>query len=59
VPSKNDITGDVIKSKVGTPDKYADGWERIFGNKTQKTENVGNEDLLEKSNESKESESSA
>ena len=33
--SKNDVTGDVIKSKVGVPDKYADGWERIFGNKIQ------------------------
>lgn len=37
--SKNDITGDTIQTKVGEQNKYADGWERIFGNKTQKTEN--------------------
>lgn len=28
--AKNDITGDSIKTKPGN-DKYAEGWERIFG----------------------------
>lgn len=28
--SKNDITGDDIKSKANSVD-YLDGWERIFG----------------------------
>lgn len=37
--SKNDITGDTIQTKVSEKNMYADGWERIFGNKTQKTEN--------------------
>lgn len=30
--SKNDITGDDIKSKTNS-EKYRDGWNRIFGNK--------------------------
>ena len=30
--SKNDITGDLIKSK-NSNQAYADGWDRIFGNK--------------------------
>lgn len=30
--SKNDITGDDIKSKTNSG-KYRDGWERIFGRK--------------------------
>lgn len=34
--AKNDVTGDLIKSKVGEQNKYADGWEKIFGNKVQK-----------------------
>lgn len=33
--SKNDITGDEIKSKTSS-DTYRDGWDRIFGNKTVK-----------------------
>jgi hypothetical protein len=31
--SKNDITGDSIKSKTGDQKKYADGWDAIFGKK--------------------------
>jgi hypothetical protein len=31
--SKNDVTGDNIITKVPSPD-YLDGWERIFGKKT-------------------------
>jgi len=33
--SKNDITGDSIRTKVkgGDNKKYADNWEKIFGNK--------------------------
>lgn len=30
--SKNDITGDEIKSKT-TSQKFRDGWDRIFGRK--------------------------
>ena len=30
--AKNDITGDAIRSKP-VSDKYAEGWERIFGKK--------------------------
>jgi hypothetical protein len=32
--SKNDITGDELKSKTNN-DKYRDGWDRIFGKKDQ------------------------
>ena len=32
--TRNDITGDLIKTKAnGDDDAYADGWERIFGKK--------------------------
>lgn len=50
--SKNDITGDTIKSKVGEHNKYADGWEKIFGNKTQKTEDKNDEGKTESGKES-------
>lgn len=33
--SKNDITGDDIKSKTSS-DQYREGWDRIFGNKQAK-----------------------
>lgn len=33
--TKNDITGDTLKSKVSNKN-YNDGWDRIFGNKNQK-----------------------
>lgn len=32
--TKNDVTGDSIKSKV-SDDKYREGWDRIFGNKNK------------------------
>lgn len=32
--TRNDITGDLIKSKEST-DAYASGWDRIFGKKKQ------------------------
>ena len=31
--NKNDITGDIIKTKTDGQDAYADGWERVFGKK--------------------------
>lgn len=37
--SKNDITGDEIKSKTSS-DTYRDGWERIFGGKVKKIETL-------------------
>lgn len=34
--SRNDITGDLIKTKAnGDKDAYADGWDRIFGKKNK------------------------
>lgn len=32
--SRNDITGDALKTKT-TTDAYRDGWDRIFGKKTE------------------------
>ena len=32
--TKNDITGDSLTSKVSN-EKYAEGWDRIFGKKKQ------------------------
>lgn len=29
----NDVTGALIKSKADNQDTFAEGWERIFGNK--------------------------
>ena len=29
--NKNDITGDIIKTKTGGQQAYADGWDTIFG----------------------------
>lgn len=31
--SKNDITGDAIKTKVGNTDKFSEGFDRIWGKK--------------------------
>lgn len=31
--SKNDITGDSIRSKISGDSKYADAWEKIWGKK--------------------------
>ena len=33
--TRNDITGDLIQTKTTSDDKYADGWERIFGKKNK------------------------
>lgn len=39
--TKNDITGDAIRSKPSN-NKYAEGWERIFGkNKTDGVSSKG------------------
>jgi hypothetical protein len=35
--TKNDITGDSLKSKASTK-AYNDGWDRIFGNKKKAEE---------------------
>ena len=34
--TKNDVTGDSIKSKTGNFDAYTIGWERIFGRRSNK-----------------------
>ena len=31
--TRNDITGDLIKTKTGNSDAYADNYDRIFGKK--------------------------
>ena len=34
--ARNDITGDLIKTKTGNSDSYADNFDRIFGKKKPK-----------------------
>ena len=34
--NKNDITGDIIKTKTGGQQAYADNYDKIFGVKTRK-----------------------
>jgi hypothetical protein len=34
VTTKNDVTGDALRTKAPTKE-YADGWDRIFGNKKE------------------------
>ena len=43
--SKNDVTGDEIKSKTDNQKAYEEGWERIFGKKEKKenTEEINTE----------------
>jgi hypothetical protein len=46
VATRNDITGDLIKTKANSDtEAYADGWERIFGkkNKVASTETTANQ----------------
>ena len=43
--SKNDVTGDEIKTKVSTQ-AYRDGWDRIFGNKNEKQTDLSNSNLV-------------
>lgn len=47
--SKNDITGDSIKSKTGNQKKYAEGYDRIFRNRRpqQHQSNVPTDEELE------------
>lgn len=40
--AKNDITGDELITKA-TTNAYADGWDRIFGNKEKTLEDIANE----------------
>jgi hypothetical protein len=41
--TKNDVTGDKIKSKI--PDQnYRDNWDRIFGKKKEEEKNKSNKD---------------
>ena len=41
-PARNDITHDKIKTKPQN-DKYASGWERIFGDKETDNDNDNDE----------------
>ena len=46
--SKNDITGDSIKSKTGDQKKYAEGFDRIFKSRPQQhQQNVPTTEELE------------
>lgn len=46
--AKNDITGDLIKTKANSDtEAYADGWERIFGKKKPTVEELNDEYLRE------------
>ena len=51
--SKNDITGDELKSKTSN-ESYRNGWERIFGNRDKKdnTESTTNVEPESKTNDS-------
>lgn len=31
--ARNDVTGDLIQTKLGNTEAYADNWDRIFGKK--------------------------
>jgi hypothetical protein len=37
VAAKNDVTGDALRTKAPN-DKYAEGWDRIFGKKEVNTD---------------------
>jgi len=42
MPTKNDITGDSIRSKINSKtgyDAYREGWEKIFGGANVRREN--------------------
>lgn len=38
--ARNDITGDSIANNKGDQKKYAENWDRIFGNKNKDKENT-------------------
>lgn len=40
----NNVTGDLIKTKVGNQSAYESGWEAIFGNKNKETQNAPTDD---------------
>lgn len=45
--SKNDITGDEIKTKGSSSDLYRDGWDRIFGKKNTKDSDKNNAQIAQ------------
>lgn len=45
--SKNDITGDEIKTKGSSSDLYRDGWDRIFGKKDNKKSEENNAQIAQ------------
>lgn len=47
MPSRNDITGDTLISKSAT-EAYRDGWDRIFGNKARKPEDLEKKEEVKK-----------
>lgn len=46
--SKNDITGDSIRSRHSDQKKYADNWEKIFGKKKQAQQDVPSAEDVQK-----------
>lgn len=54
--AKNDVTGDVIRSKINNKtgyDAYREGWERIFGSKNVGSDKTGNQDRKSRTPRSK------
>lgn len=49
VTSKNDITGDELKSRTST-DNYRNGWDRIFGKKPEPVVEEKKEEIKNKNN---------
>lgn len=48
--SKNDVTGDVLKTKLGTKEEleaYSSGYDLIFGKKKEKKDEVMQKVILE------------
>ena len=42
--ARNDITGDSIANNKGDSKKYAENWDRIFGNKNKEKPEDSNKD---------------
>lgn len=46
--ARNDITGDSIVNKKGDRKKYAEGWDRIYGNKSGEDKKSDSKDKKQK-----------
>lgn len=43
--SKNDVTGDSLRSKVGNNENFSNGWDLIWGNKKGSTVGYNKPDI--------------